>query len=355
MNLGSVLRESRISQGKLIKDISQSTGIDQAIVSKIELNSRRPTEKQLPILAKAYNIPLPNLQKEFLVQKVLDIIKYADIPEDILEVAESRIEYLRRENVPVQIIIPDEITTQLQTIDSLKNQWIEKKPLKGIQLKKLNEYFTIKNTFESNRIEGNTLTYQETQLVVNEGLTIGGKPMKDHLEAINHAEAISYIYDILEGKYEFNKRTLLDIHRLILKSIDNENAGRYRSVPVRISGSEHIPPQPYLLEKMMEDYFFHYQKIKHSLHPVIVAAEMHERLASIHPFIDGNGRTSRLMMNIILMQHGYPITYLKGDDNSRLAYYRTLEQVQVNNDPIPFYQLIIERVGASLKEHLEMV
>lgn len=355
MNLGSYLKRRRTELGKRVKDISSITKLDQAIVSKIENNSRLPTEKHLPLIAKAYELTLEEIQKEYLVQKVLEVIKYTDSPLSILEVAESRVEYLSNEKMPATIKIPVSIQKQLNDLDNLKDRWVQQKPLQGIQLTKLNEYFRIKNTFESNRIEGNTLTYQETELVVNQGLTIGGKPMKDHLEAINHAEAVSYIYDIVKGKHDFDKRTLSDVHRLILKSIDTKNAGRYRSVPVRISGSEHLPPQPFLIEKLMEDYFLHYHMIKNSQHPVIVAAEMHERLVSIHPFIDGNGRTSRLMMNIILMKNGFPITYLKGDDSSRLAYYQTLEKVQIDNDPIPFYQLIIDRVKASLEEHLEMV
>ena len=156
-------------------------------------------------------------------------------------------------------------------------------------------------------------------------------------------------------KEDFNKRTLLEIHRLILKSIDNENAGRYRTVPVRISGSRHEPPQPYLLDKMMEDYFIHYEHQKKRLHPVLLAAEMHERLVSIHPFIDGNGRTSRLVMNFILLKHGYTVTSLKGDLNSRMAYYKALEEVQVNNDATVFYDLIIQEVIGSLNAHLKMV
>jgi Fic family protein len=222
-------------------------------------------------------------------------------------------------------------------------------------LNKLKSYFNLENTFESNKIEGNTLTFQETHLVVNEGSTIGGQSMREHLEAINHSEAIDFIEDLVTGKEDFNKRTLLEIHRLILKSIDNENAGKYRTVPVRISGSRHEPPQPYLLDKMMEDYFIHYEHQKKRLHPVLLAAEMHERLVSIHPFIDGNGRTSRLVMNFILLKHGYTVTSLKGDLNSRMAYYKALEEVQVNNDATVFYDLIIQEVIGSLNAHLKMV
>lgn len=355
MNFGIILKEKRVASGLKTKDISSLAKIDQAIISKIENGNRMPTEKQLPSLSLAYDIPFEELEKEYLIQKVLDVIQYADFPDTILSAAETRIEYLRNEKKPSRIELSSQILEKLQELDELKTKWAAHKPLAGTQLTKLQEYFNIKNTFESNRIEGNTLTYQETQLVVNQGLTIGGKPLKDHLEAINHAEAVTYLYELVQGIPEFDKRVLLDIHRLILKSIDSRNAGIYRSVPVRISGSEHIPPQPFLVPKLMEDYFAHFDDIKNVLHPVIVAAEMHERLVSIHPFIDGNGRTSRLVMNVILMQHGYPITYLKGDDPSRLKYYQTLEKVQVDNDPIPFYELIIERVKVSLEEHLEMV
>jgi len=122
-----------------------------------------------------------------------------------------------------------------------------------------------------------------------------------------------------------------------------------------ISGSEHVPPQPFLLEKLMEEYFTHYERQKRILHPVLLAAEMHERLVSIHPFIDGNGRTSRLLMNFILLKNGYTIANLKGDYESRMAYYNALENVQVNNNPESFYNLILDKVEESLKEHLAMV
>jgi Fic family protein len=124
---------------------------------------------------------------------------------------------------------------------------------------------------------------------------------------------------------------------------------------VRISGSEHVPPQPFLLDKMMEDFFIHYERQKRILHPILLAAEMHERLVTIHPFVDGNGRTSRLLMNFILLKNGYTLTILKGDPSSKANYFKSLEAVQVQNDPNQFYDLIVERVIASLEEHLEMV
>lgn len=155
-------------------------------------------------------------------------------------------------------------------------------------------------------------------------------------------------------KIDFSEHVLKQIHQLILKGIDARNAGVYRSVPVRISGSKHIPPEPYMINKMMEDYFHFYKLKKIILHPVILAAEMHVRLVSIHPFIDGNGRTSRLVMNLILLLNGYTIVNLKGDLPSRQRYYKALESVQVNHESEDFYSLITEFAKDSLKQHIEL-
>ena len=144
-------------------------------------------------------------------------------------------------------------------------------------------------------------------------------------------------------------------YNLILKGIDRKNAGVYRSVSVRIGGSKHIPPEPLELNHLMQDYFLHYNAQKDVMHPVLLAAEMHERLASIHPFIDGNGRTARLVMNLILQQHGYSTAIFKGGLANRLEYYEALEAVQLNANPIPFYELTIKAVISSLEEHLKLV
>ncbi len=179
--------------------------------------------------------------------------------------------------------------------------------------------------------------------------------MREHLEAINHYEAIDFIRAMVDSSLDINKRNLLDVHRLVFKSINNENAGAFRKINVRITGSEHIPPDALLVDQLMDDFFAFYNQNKNSMHPVILASEIHQRLVSIHPFVDGNGRTSRLLMNFILLKNGYTLAILKGDLDSRLAYYKALESVQINNDPNTFYELIIEKSKESLKEHLKMV
>jgi len=237
------------------------------------------------------------------------------------------------------------LQTLLQELDILKAE------LSKFRLQdnaKVQEALAIEYTYESNRIEGNTLTLQETQLVVEKGLTIGGKPLKEHLEAINHNEAIDFIGELVKKESVLDESTLKQIHSIILKSIDRENAGVYRKVPVLISGSTHTPPQPYLLQKLMEDYFQFYEESRKSMHPVVLAAEMHERLVTIHPFIDGNGRTSRLVMNLILLQHGYPIANIRGDSESRLKYYDALERSREDGK-----NAFIELVADSVKQTTE--
>ncbi|MFM7885697.1 MAG: Fic family protein [Pseudanabaena sp.] len=219
----------------------------------------------------------------------------------------------------------------------------------------IKEALKVEFLYESNRIEGNTLTLRETQLVINEGMTISGKSMREHLEAINHKEAILFIEDLVTQKMELSEYVLKQIHGIVLYGIDRENAGVYRKLPVAIAGSKHLPPQPYLLQDLMEDYFRFYELHKNDLHPVVLAAEMHERLVSIHPFIDGNGRTSRLIMNLILLQHGFPLAIIGGDYESRMAYYDALEKVQTENDKQSFILLIAEKVLFALERYINIL
>lgn len=355
MNLGVYISNWRRKQKLSFNEFSTLSGIDQALLSKYENGKRLPSKNHLEKLSIGMGVSLDEIRKEFLADKIADLLRYERDPLEVLLAAEDRVEYFLSERTFEITELSETVKEKLVIIDKLQAKWNSLKPLNVIQLRKMEEYFDTRYTYESNRIEGNTLTYQETHLVVAEGLTIGGKSMTEHLEAINHTEAIGWLKRMIAGNEEVSKRNILDIHRLVLKSIDSDNAGKYRSVGVRIGGSEHKPPEAMLLDQLMEDYYRHYQRQKSQLHPVILAAEMHERLVSIHPFIDGNGRTSRLVMNFILLKNGYTIANLKGDQSSRLEYYKALEDVKVNNNTEPFYHLILDKVKESLEEHLAMV
>ena len=244
----------------------------------------------------------------------------------------------------------------LKEVAVLKEQLSALRPLPEEALKKIQDALDIEYTYESNRIEGNTLTLQETALVVNEGVTISGKSMREHLEAINHTEAISYIKDIAKQDIEISERTIKEIHALILHGIDRENAGRYRTVPVMISGSTHMPPQPYLIEKQMEDFILRFKQMeKEKVHPVLIAAYLHDELVRIHPFIDGNGRTSRLLMNLYLLRNGYVIITLKGSNDAKVSYYMALEKSHTEHLPEDFQKLVVEAEIAALQKYLSIM
>ncbi|HRN94549.1 MAG TPA: Fic family protein [Chitinophagales bacterium] len=351
----TIIETKRELLGLKVFELANHVKIDASLMSRILNGKREPSDEQLLQLSQLLALDYEELLKEKMIRKVTSVLKdYPEIAEEVLTVAEKRISYLLGEN-KLEVIDISSIQAELKVLTELQARWKKKKPLSSLQLKKMLEYFHTQYTYESNQIEGNTLDFQETHLVVNEGITIGGKSMREHLEAINHQEAIGFIGELATQKGAFNQQVLLQIHQLILKGIQPRNAGKYRSVQVRISGSKHIPPEPYLIEDMMQDYFLFYAHRKKKLHPVVLAAEMHERLVSIHPFIDGNGRTARLVMNLILLQHGYPIVSLKGDLANRLRYYKALEAVQVEHDRTDFYQLIAERTKHTLLEYLAMV
>lgn len=249
-----------------------------------------------------------------------------------------------------------ELTAMLHECDTLKERLSALRPLPRPALRKIEEALAIEYTYESNRIEGNTLTLQETELVVNEGVTIAGKSMREHLEAINHAEAIDYIKDFARQDIEISERTIKEIHALVLHGIDRENAGRYRTVPVMISGSTHLPPQPYLIEPQMEAFMHSFVDMeRRGEHPVIIAAYLHDELVRIHPFIDGNGRTSRLLMNLYLLRNGYTIVMLKGSNDEKLRYYRALELSHTDGNPDAFREVVVDAELSSLRRYLEIL
>jgi Fic family protein len=249
----------------------------------------------------------------------------------------------------------DTLSETLAQLDDLKKCLDSFRPLNEAQLRNLLEAWDIKYTYESNRIEGNSLTLRETQLVVAKRMTLKNKTIEEHLEARNHQEAIYYIRDLAAKDTVLSEYLINSIHNIVLGGIDPHNAGKYRSVDVEITGASHVPPQPYLVKKHMEDIFIWYNENKDSIHPVLLASNMHEKIVTVHPWVDGNGRTCRLIMNLILMQHGFPIARISGDDEAREQYYMGLDTAQTQNTSEPFQRIIASYVRKSLFEFLAMV
>jgi Fic family protein len=246
---------------------------------------------------------------------------------------------------------PSDLAELLDGIDRLKARLDALRPLENPSILRA---LDIEYTYESNRIEGNTLTLRETGLVIERGLTVGGKSMREHLEAINHHEALLFLRDLVRDQQPLTESLVKQLHGLILHGIDHDNAGRYRGVPVMIAGRRHLPPQPWAVPVLMEQCCAWHEAHRESLHPVLLAAEIHERIATIHPFIDGNGRTSRLAMNLVLLSRGYPLANIPGDADSRRAYYDALGQSNLTGDKSEFHRFIAAQVKAMAERLLRI-
>lgn len=238
----------------------------------------------------------------------------------------------------------DKLTQKKKELDSFR-------PLPLELANNLDDWFRVELTFTSNAIEGNTLTRQETAVVIEKGLTVGGKSLREHLEATNHAKALDFVYSLIQkSPSQLTAQDILSIHEIILKGIDDNNAGQYRNVQVRISGSVVIMPNPRKVSDLM-DNFLEWLTEEHDLHPVAFAAEAHYRLVTIHPFVDGNGRSARLLMNLILMMHGYPPAIVRKRD--RIVYICALEQAQLGGSKVDYENLISKAVNRSLDIYLK--
>jgi Fic family protein len=218
--------------------------------------------------------------------------------------------------------------------DQLKSELETRRPFPPQTLKSLHDHWVLEWTYNSNAIEGNTLTLKETKVVL-EGITIGGKSMREHFEVINHKEAIDYVEAMIAGDEVFSERLIKAIHQLILKNIDGPNAGIYRRENVLIAGAEHRPPDFLHIPEQMTELVQAYHAFNG--HPIERAARLHVDFVKIHPFVDGNGRTARLLMNFDLMKAGFlPVIFQAAD---RLAYYEALDKAHTQNEYQDFLQL----------------
>ncbi|WP_026904287.1 Fic family protein [Pedobacter glucosidilyticus] len=344
----SKIKTARIKKGLKVRELAQLLMVDSSLVSKFESGVRKPSRDQIIQIAQILNIDAHELLIDWLSEQVVEQVGYGNFALEVLSVAEEKIKYYKKS----ELLIINKVNDVLAEIDKLKEKLTQHRALDSF---KIIEALELEYTFESNRIEGNTLTLKETDLVINEGITISGKSMREHLEAINHKEALDFLKELIRKDADFSERDLLLLHALILKGIDSKYAGIYRDVQVMISGSRHLPPQPYLVKKQMEDLFFWYQAYKKDLHPVVLAAELSERLVTIHPFLDGNGRTSRLIMNLILLKNGYVIANIKGDAENRMKYYEALENAQVDNQKEGFYLFVAQVELEALKRYCSIL
>ena len=240
----------------------------------------------------------------------------------------------------------------LKDIDKLKERVDALRPLKNGELKQLKQYFKVSLTFTSNALEGNSIDETETKIILEDGLTIGGKSLREHFEVIGHGAAYDHISALAKGD-KITETDIKKIHYLFYRHIDEGNAGKYRKSRVYITGSEHIPPQPKDVPYFMKEFVARLPKLKAANHPVIYAALAHKEFVTIHPFVDGNGRVARLLMNLILLQAGYLIAIIP--PVLRRQYINSLEKAQVAKNDTDYLKLICQCVKETQRDYIRML
>lgn len=235
----------------------------------------------------------------------------------------------------------------LARLNRKKEQLDALRPLPAAAVRRLQEQLMVEWIYHSNAIEGSTLTLRETQLILETGLTIGGKSLREHFEVINHRKAIEYVETLAVGDERVNAFHVRQIHQLVLTRIDDANAGQYRSLPVRIVGVLHQPPECWEVSALMVSWTEWLNGEAAGLHPVVRAALAHHRLVAIHPFIDGNGRTARVVMNLLLLRDGFPPTIILREN--RAQYYRVLAEADRGREA-----LVVNFVGRAVERSLTL-
>lgn len=256
--------------------------------------------------------------------------------------------------IPMDVVKPSDgrfksTESLLERIDRKKAELDTMRPLTAGEVARLTEEFTVEYTYNSNAIEGNTLTLRETDMVLR-GLTIDQKPLKDHMEAVGHKEAFDYVRELVQEKAPLSERVIQQIHYLVLAD-KKDDRGVYRRVPVRIMGAQHEPVQPYLIRPMMEQLLADFAASQE--HIVTKLARFHIEFEGIHPFIDGNGRTGRLLVNLELMKAGYPPIDIKFTD--RMAYYDAFDEYHVKHNLSAMEKLFARYIDERLDGYLSML
>lgn len=237
----------------------------------------------------------------------------------------------------------------LERIDRKKKELDAKRPLTEGEVERLTEEFVVEYTYNSNAMEGNTLTLRETDMVLR-GLTIAQKPLKDHMEAVGHKEAFDYVLDLVKGREPLSERVIKQIHYLVLAD-KKQDRGVYRKVPVRIMGAKHEPVQPYMIQPTMEELLALYKNSTEHIIPRL--ARFHIEFEGIHPFIDGNGRTGRLLVNLELMKAGFPPIDIKFTD--RVAYYNAFDEYYEKHNLSVMEKLFAGYMNERLDKYLAML
>lgn len=339
-----LLKNARESKAFKTRELAHLTKIDQALISKFESGARKPTKEQITTLATVLEIDSETLMIAWLKEKILNELKDEKHALKALKLAEEEIRLLKTNSGKS---VSNTLHQLLEDIDllhlKLKHNLLENNPI--------NQKFDLEYTHESNYIEGNTLTLLETDLVVNEGQTIAGKSMREHLEALNHQEAIAYIKNKVAENTSINSKDIIDLHKLLLRGILPKEAGIYRNINITLKDMKTSPVDPVYIPKEIEVVLDWSNKT--TLHPIVVAATIKEKIMAIQPFLNANGKISRLLMNFVLLKNGYPIANIKSEEH-KSSYYQTLKASLIEENKEDFIHFIARIEKENLEQHLKI-
>jgi Fic family protein/DNA-binding XRE family transcriptional regulator len=330
-----ILKNAREQKGFKTREVAQLLEIDQALISKFESGTRKPTREQIVKLASLLEIDFENLLILWLKEKIIHEIGHEEFALKALHLAEIEIQNNKKE---VASVIMSTLQNILDEIEILKTKI---QSFQHFELHRISKILELEFTYESNRLNDNSLTLQETKAVINEGLTIAGKTMREHLEAVNHHETISYIKDLTQKNSPLNEKELLNIHNLISRGIKPDHAGKYKNDA--------------LIVREMSSFFSWFETNKNTLHPILLASEAHLKIITISPFESGNTQMAHLLMNWILIQNGYVFATIQGDTEHKNEYLTILEQSQNQNDESIFINYVAQVEKENLQRAIQLV
>ncbi|OIV41014.1 helix-turn-helix domain-containing protein [Flavobacterium johnsoniae] len=330
----SLLKNAREKKGLKTREVAQLLKIDQALISKFESGTRKPTKDQITKLAQLLEIDYETLMTAWLKEKILYEIGDEEFALKALLLAEQEIQNKKKE---INSIIISSFQTILDEIETLKNKI---QSFNHFELRRISKTLELEFIFKSIYLNGNSLTMEETKSVINEGMTIAGKSMQNHLEAINFQETVLYIKDLNQKKISLNEKDLLSIHNLIFKGIESENSGKYK--------------KDSLVIREMNSFFNWFDSHKNNLHPIILASEVYLKILEINPFENGNLQMANLILNWILLQNNYAYAAIEGDKNSVNEYLSILEESQIKNDKSIFINYILRIEKENLNRAVQL-
>ncbi len=329
----SLLKNAREQKGLKTRELAQLAGIDQALISKFESGTRKPTKDQVAKLSQLLEIDYETLMVAWLKEKILYEIGNDEFALKALLLAEQEIQKNKKE-IDFAIISSNQII--LDEIEALKNQL---QSFNHFELRQISKTLELEFIFKSIHSNGNSLTLEETKSVINDGITISGKNMQEHLEAINFQEVAAYIKDLSQKKTSLSEKEFLSIHNLIFKGIPFENAGKYKNDP--------------LVSREMNLLLNWYETHKNNLNPIILASEIYLKILDINPFEKGTLQIANIIMNWILFQNNYVYAVAKTDKNKSDEYFSALDEYLIKNDKSVFINYVLKIEKENLKNAIK--